>query len=97
MPLIPAPVLLNSKVKEFLTYCEARNLSPNSLRAYRADLNEFIDLSGGSETVSNQGQPQADPQLRGSPLRKRHQVDLGPQKARHGEELLQVARRRGLA
>jgi len=54
MPLIPAPVLLNSKVKEFLTYCEARNLSPNSLRAYRADLNEFIDLSGGSETVSNQ-------------------------------------------
>jgi integrase/recombinase XerC len=53
MPVIPEPVLLKSKVKDFLTYCEARNLSPNSRRAYRSDLNEFIDLSG-HETVSSQ-------------------------------------------
>src|SRR2546425_3607918 len=54
MPVIPEPGLLKSKVKEFLIYCEARNLSPNSLRAYRADLNEFVDVSCGSEAVSSQ-------------------------------------------
>lgn len=54
MPATPEPVLLKSKIKEFLIYCEARNLSPNSVRAYRADLNEFVDLCGGDETLSSQ-------------------------------------------
>lgn len=53
MPVTPEPVLLKPRVEEFLTYCGARNLSRNSIRAYRADLNEFVDLSGG-ETISSQ-------------------------------------------
>ena len=36
------------KILEFLTYCGARNLSPNTVRAYRADLAQFFELSGGS-------------------------------------------------
>lgn len=53
MPAIPEPVFLKPRVEEFLTYCEARNLSPNSVRAYRSDLSEFIALSGGAEVTAN--------------------------------------------
>jgi integrase/recombinase XerC len=54
MPVTQEPVLLKPRVEEFLTYCGARNLSPNTVRAYRADLAEFVALSGGSETTSAQ-------------------------------------------
>lgn len=54
MPVTPEPVLLAPRVEEFLTYCGARNLSPNSIRAYRADLAEFVALSGGSDIISSQ-------------------------------------------
>lgn len=54
MPVTPEPVLLKPRVEEFLTYCGARNLSPNSIRAYRADLAEFVALSGGSEITVSQ-------------------------------------------
>lgn len=49
MPVTPEPVFLKPRVDEFLVYCGARNLSPNSIRAYRNDLADFITLSGGSE------------------------------------------------
>lgn len=52
MPVIPEPVLLKPRVEEFLAYCGARNLSPNSIRAYRSDLADFIALSGGDETTA---------------------------------------------
>src|ERR1022692_3011729 len=54
MPVTQEPVLLQPRVEEFLTYCGARNLSPNTIRAYRADLAEFVVLSGGSEITSSQ-------------------------------------------
>src|SRR6185437_13122329 len=50
MPVTPGGVLLQPRIEEFLTFCGARNLSPNTVRAYRADLSEFVALSGGSET-----------------------------------------------
>jgi integrase/recombinase XerC len=50
MPVTPEPVLLKPRVEEFLTYCGARNLSPNSIRGYRSDLRDFITLMGGSGT-----------------------------------------------
>jgi len=49
MPATQEPVLLKPRVEEFLTYCGARNLSRNSIRAYRSDLGDFVHLSGGSE------------------------------------------------
>lgn len=49
MPATPEPVLLSQRVEEFLTHCEARNLSPHTVRAYRRDLSDFIALSGGNE------------------------------------------------
>jgi integrase/recombinase XerC len=51
MPVTREPVLLKPRVEEFLSYCGARNLSPHTVRAYRADLIEFVILSGGSETT----------------------------------------------
>ena len=53
MTVTPEPVLLRQRVDEFLTYCSARNLSPNSLRAYRSDLSDFIALSGGGEVTTD--------------------------------------------
>jgi integrase/recombinase XerC len=53
MPVTPEPVLLRQRVDEFLTYCSARNLSPNSVRAYRSDLSDFIALSGGGEVTAD--------------------------------------------
>lgn len=53
MPVTQEPVLLNPRIEEFLTYCGARNLSPNTIRAYRSDLEEFVALSGGSEITVN--------------------------------------------
>ncbi len=52
MPVIPEPVFLQPRAEEFLTYCEARNLSTNSIRAYRNDLSDFIALSGGNEITA---------------------------------------------
>jgi len=52
MPAIPEPVFLKPRVDEFLAYCGARNLSPNSVRAYRTDLSDFIALSGGNEITT---------------------------------------------
>ena len=49
MTAIPERVLLSQRVDEFLAYCGARNLSPNTIRAYRNDLGDFIALSGGNE------------------------------------------------
>jgi integrase/recombinase XerC len=54
MPVTQEPVSLKPRVEEFLIYCGARNLSPNTVRAYRADLEEFVALSGGSETMTAQ-------------------------------------------
>jgi integrase/recombinase XerC len=54
MPLTQEPVLLKPRVEEFLSYCGARNLSPNTVRAYRADLAEFVSLAGGSEITAAQ-------------------------------------------
>lgn len=50
MPVTRGDALLQPRVEEFLTFCGARNLSSNTVRAYRADLAEFIALAGGSET-----------------------------------------------
>ena len=36
----------------FLMSCEARNLSPNTIRGYRADLAQLMDTIGGDATVS---------------------------------------------
>lgn len=54
MPVTPEPVWLKPRVEEFLTYCGARNLSPNSIRAYRNDLTDFIALSGGNEITATE-------------------------------------------
>jgi integrase/recombinase XerC len=54
MPVTPEPVWLQPRVEEFLTYCEARNLSPHSIRAYRNDLADFVALSGGAEIRADQ-------------------------------------------
>ena len=54
MPATQEPALLNPRIEEFLTYCGARNLSPHSIRAYRANLAEFVALSGGSEIAVSQ-------------------------------------------
>src|ERR1700686_504424 len=52
MTVTPGPVLLKPRLEEFLTYCEARNLSPNSIRAYRNHLADFIALSGSNEVTA---------------------------------------------
>jgi site-specific recombinase XerD len=52
MPVIPERVLLKPRVEEFLMYCTARNLSKHTIRAYRADLLEFIALFGGNEVLA---------------------------------------------
>jgi integrase/recombinase XerC len=52
MQATPEPVLLRQRVEEFLTHCEARNLSPHSVRAYRSDLGTFIALSGVNEITA---------------------------------------------
>src|SRR6266550_4693554 len=49
MKRIPARALLQPRVEEFLTYCGARNFSRNTIRAYRADLKEFLALAGEIE------------------------------------------------
>ena len=49
MPATPEPVWLKPQVDGFLMYCEARNLSSNTIRGYRSDLTDFIALSGGGE------------------------------------------------
>jgi integrase/recombinase XerC len=41
-------------LRSFLSTCGARNLSPNTLRGYRADLAGFVALSGGSEITVGQ-------------------------------------------
>jgi len=50
MPVIPEPASLKL-VEDFLTYCSARNLSVHTLRAYRADLTQFVAFSGEDATV----------------------------------------------
>src|ERR1700733_5874888 len=52
MQAIPEPALLKPRAEEFLTYCRARNLTGNSIRGYRNDLNDFIALSGGNEMTT---------------------------------------------
>jgi site-specific recombinase XerD len=59
MPVTRAHGLLKPRVEDFLTYCGARNLSQNTIRAYRADLIEFVTLIGGSEITI----PQLDRKL----------------------------------
>ena len=54
MRVTPEPVLLKPRVEEFLTYCNARNLSRNSVRAYRRDLTDFAMFIGTSETTTDQ-------------------------------------------
>ncbi|HKH99705.1 MAG TPA: tyrosine-type recombinase/integrase [Candidatus Sulfotelmatobacter sp.] len=53
MTVTPEPVLLKPRIDEFLTYCKARNLSPNSVRAYRSDLIQFVALCGRSEILAS--------------------------------------------
>jgi site-specific recombinase XerD len=53
MPVTREPALLKPRLEEFLTFCGARNLSPNTLRAYRADLSVFLESLDG-ETVVEQ-------------------------------------------
>jgi integrase/recombinase XerC len=50
MPVTPEPASLKL-VEDFLVYCSARNLSPHTLRAYRADLTQFIAFSGEDAAV----------------------------------------------
>lgn len=52
MPVTPEPGWLKPRVEEFLSYCAARNLSPHSIRGYRADLADLIALSGGDEMTT---------------------------------------------
>ena len=52
MQLTREPVLLKPRIEEFLTYCGARNLSVHTIKAYRGDLNDFIELAGGSEITT---------------------------------------------
>lgn len=54
MPLTREPALLKPRIEEFLAHCAARNLSPHTICAYRADLSEFVDLAGGSVTLVSQ-------------------------------------------
>ncbi len=51
MPVTREPALLKPRLEEFLTFCGARNLSVNTLRAYRADLSAFLDTIDGETTV----------------------------------------------
>jgi site-specific recombinase XerD len=53
VPVTREPALLKPRLEEFLTFCGARNLSPNTLRAYRADLSVFLEPLDG-ETVVEQ-------------------------------------------
>jgi integrase/recombinase XerC len=50
MPRIQEPVLA-LRVDEFLTYCEARNLRPNTIRTYRTALAGLIDPLDDETTV----------------------------------------------
>lgn len=52
MPLTREPVLLRPRVEEFLTFCRARNLSPNTIRAYGNDLAAFAAFAGSEAIVS---------------------------------------------
>jgi integrase/recombinase XerC len=54
MPVTREPILLAPRVEEFLVYCGARNLSANTIRAYRRDLGEFVALCGGSEATTGE-------------------------------------------
>jgi len=74
MPVTPEPVLLKPRVEEFLTYCGARNLSSNSIRAYRADLVEFVALSGGSDIMASQ----INHKLIRSFVARLHECDIKP-------------------
>jgi integrase/recombinase XerC len=49
-----AHALLKPQIDNFITFCGARNLSSNTIRAYRSDLEEFVMLSGGSESTIRQ-------------------------------------------
>jgi integrase/recombinase XerC len=51
MPITPELASLKL-VEDFLAYCRARNLSPNTLRAYRADLTRFVTFSGAGATLN---------------------------------------------
>jgi integrase/recombinase XerC len=43
--------LLKPRIEEFLSFCGARNLSQNTIRAYRSDLTEFVALVGPEAMV----------------------------------------------
>src|SRR5437870_675296 len=51
MPPTQEPASLRPRIEEFLTFCRARNLSPNTLRAYRNDLARFASSVGAEATV----------------------------------------------
>jgi integrase/recombinase XerC len=47
------PALLAPRVEDFLTFCKARNLSPNTIRAYRSDLADFVPPLDEEMTVTD--------------------------------------------
>jgi integrase/recombinase XerC len=49
-----AHVLLKPQIENFIIFCGARNLASNTIRAYRSDLDQFVELSGGSEVTIGQ-------------------------------------------
>ena len=50
MPHTHEHALLKPKAEEFLAYCGARNFSPNTIRAYRSDLDDFLAIIGQEAT-----------------------------------------------
>src|ERR1051326_1563420 len=40
-------------IEGFITHCTARNLSPNSVRAYRSDLRDFLEIVGSVPITRN--------------------------------------------
>src|SRR5437764_509892 len=53
MPVTPEPALLQDKIEEFLTYCGARNLSPNTLKAYCNDFADFAEYAGAQVGIAD--------------------------------------------
>lgn len=53
MPVTQEHVFLRPRVAQFLTFCGARNLSANTVRAYKRDVTDFVEVIGADPAVTD--------------------------------------------